>query len=87
MLRMLENIEGTIRYEFYLTPIRRSNIDDTIVEWRPTISYHQRLVGGSTCSSEQVAGINHDERVKRGNEKYKNLLEKGFKVVTERSFA
>ena len=87
MRKMLENAEGTIRYEFYTTPIRRSNVDDTIVEQRPTISYHQKLIGGSTYSSEQVAGWTHEERVARGNKKYKDLLAKGFKVVTERSFA
>ena len=87
MFKMLENAEGTIRYEFYTTPIRRSNIDDTIIEQRPTISYHQRLSCGSTYSSKQVPGINHEERVQHGNKEYKDLLAKGFKVVTERSFA
>lgn len=50
-MKMLENTEGTIRYEFYTTPIRRSNVDDTIdgieaVDGKEAIEYVKKHVIG-----------------------------------------
>lgn len=86
-MMMIEN--ENIRYEFYSVPIRRSNVDDTIVEYRPAYTRIQRLASGlgSTMHSEQFAGRTHEERVKRGNDFYKEMLAKGFKRVSKRSFA
>ena len=75
------------RYEFYTEPLYRSNVDHTIIEYRPAYRCCQKLTLGSTCSFHTFPGLTHEERVERGNKFFKEMLDKGFKVVTKRSFA
>lgn len=75
---MIESNDG-VRYEYFGAPIRRSNIDSTIVGWAPTIRYCRNLKTGSTHSDERVT-------VEYGQAHFKEMLSKGFNVVKERSF-
>ena len=79
---MIENPEGTKRYEFFTLAVQKSNLDRTIAYYRPQYRYCQRLVGGSTASTWNTS-------VEDGNELYKKLLADGWHKVTfeTRSFA
>lgn len=81
-LMMLENPEGTRRYEFSTYPVYKSNLDHTVAYYRPQYKYCQRLVGGSTCSYSNTSK-------EKGNELYKKLIADGWHKVDfdTRSFA
>ena len=59
---------------------KKSNIDDTIVRYKPGITVSQKLIGGSTEHWESCS-------VERGNEHFKKALAMGFKRVVKRSWA
>ena len=72
---MLENPEGTLRYEFFTKAIYRSNVDRTVEYYEPWTRYCQFLGVGSTSHEEHTS-------VEKGNELFKKLLAKGWKRVT-----
>lgn len=76
----LENPEGTRSYTFYTNPVKRSNVDDTIVGYQCVIEYAQRLSLGSSHSTRYVSKT-------VGNNTYKELLSKGLIKVEAPSFA
>lgn len=78
---MVEDGNGT-RYEYYSSPIYKSNIDHTIAYYEPTIKTCMLCESGtgSTVSWRRTS-------VEEGNEHFKQMLAKGFKVVMKRSFA
>lgn len=77
---MIENKEGTERYEFYSTPIEKSNVNREIAYYEPTYSHHKLCIGGSTWTWSRTS-------VEDGNELFKMLIAKGFQKVEKRSFA
>lgn len=81
-IKMVENPEGTVRYEFYTRTVRVSNVDNSVHHYEPIIRHCQRLSNGSTEYA-------HRTSVEEGNEFFKTLLSKGWKVVTfkTKSFA
>lgn len=95
MTKNIENQKGNfimlekdnVRYEFHTEPLYQSNVDRTIIEYRPAYTRIENLILGSTMHTERFCGLTHEERVNKGNEFYKKLLAKGFKRVSERSFA
>ncbi len=74
---MLE--KGDCRYEYSTTPVKRSNVDDTIIGYRPCIKVCRKLTFGSTAHFDHVS-------VEQGNKHYLEALAKGFVKVTERSW-
>lgn len=72
--------KDNLRYEYFTRPVRKSNIDDTIVGYKPEIKVSQKLIGGSTEHWESCS-------VERGNEHFKKALAMGFKRVVKRSWA
>ena len=77
---MLENEDGTYRYEFFTRAVSKSNLDDTIAYYVPVVRCCQRFFNGSTYHDRDVC-------VEEGNATFKNLLSKGYKIVTEKSFS
>ena len=77
---MVENEEGTFRYEFFSQEILESNVSNKIAYYRPCVRRCRKLIGGSTQYEEQTS-------IEQGNELYKKLLADGWKVVTKRAFA
>lgn len=74
---MLE--KDNIRYEFFTRAIAKSNLDATVAYYEPVVRYCENLVFGSTHVDRRVSA-------NEGNKLFKELLEKGFKKVNERSF-
>lgn len=72
---MLENPEGTMRYDFFLVGIKRSNIDSTIVRYEPHYRYHQFLGTGSTVCEDKFRSRED------GNQFFLKLKSEGWKVV------
>ena len=75
---MLE--KDNVRYEFFSVPVQKSNVDRTIAYYKPIVRYCKKLSGGSTYYDDEVTADG-------GNEFYKELIYKGYKKVTERSWA
>ena len=72
MLIMLEN-EDT-RYEFYMEPIYKSNIDSTVVRYELRYKRVHHLTLGSSVSDSRVIGSVENF--------ISDLLVKGYKEVT-----
>lgn len=72
--------QDDVRYEFFTIPIYYGQTYGKIVGYQPVIRYCKCFATGSTWVDEQVT-------VEKGNTFYKKMIAKGFKKVTERSFA
>ncbi len=77
---MLENKEGTARYEFFTRSINESNVSNKIAYYEPVVRCCQFLGNGSTYIDRRIS-------VEEGNDLFQKLLAKGFIKVTKRTFA
>ena len=77
---MLEDEEGKHRYEFFSRAIRKDNLNNDIAYYEPIVRSCKNLGTGSTYIDTRYS-------VEEGNRLYRNLMQKGFRQVTERSFA
>lgn len=76
---MIENGKGT-RYEFYTATIYTNQFRNKIAGYEPRIRCCTNLVLGSTWTEKRTSAED-------GNRFYKEMIAKGFKRVTERTFA
>lgn len=77
---MLEK-DGKYRYEFYMRPVYKSNVDHTVVRHDYIVRYCRKLVAGSTFTEYRYASADI------GNQVWKDLLASGYERVSEGSFA
>jgi hypothetical protein len=76
----LETADKTAWYHFYTFPVKKSNVDNTVVGYQCCIESAQRGCGGSSHNTRYVSKTD-------GNNTYKFLLSKGLVKVDKPSFA